>query len=292
MGLRDDIRRIYENQGAGGLWRWAKGHGAKRWHALTKWTKDRIRHLTLHLTATQKKREIASELIHQLADEITDAQHKRHEIKKNIEEAQSSPTPNDARIEALRAKLAENNKHIESLHERLHSREVEKNKLLKHIDEVRSQRKWALKAHTIYRKKLREARKHAQQQQQPSGQPQYQSWMANGHDDYVTQGVKNFIARGVVNYGLVCTSMRRTYVPPGGSTTSYHLQSPGKAGDIAGSRMTEFQLSEYNRNHGYSGCLELFGPDNAHNLKYGNTLYLAEGTALENLHDTHVHGAF
>jgi hypothetical protein len=56
--------------------------------------------------------------------------------------------------------------------------------------------------------------------------------------------------------------------------------------------MSQFQQAEYERNKGNSNCLELFGPINNLWLKYGATIAGAEGTPLENLHDTHVHGAF
>jgi hypothetical protein len=154
---------------------------------------------------------------------------------------------------------------------------------------AKAKRQWWIKRHTVYRRKYKKAkRKYKKSKNKNTGH--WQSWMANGRNDYVVPAVKDFLARGVLGYGLYVTSMRRTYVPPGGSSTSYHLQ--GKAGDIAGSRMADFQRSEYSRNLGNGNCLELFGPDNAKNLKYGRSLYLAEGTGLENLHDTHVHGAF
>jgi hypothetical protein len=144
--------------------------------------------------------------------------------------------------------------------------------------------RWWLKRKTTLRKKLKAAKQKAF--------PKYESWMANGYDDSVTPAVKAFVARGVVQYDLYVTSMRRTYVPPGGSTTSYHLAYPGKAADLGGARMAEFQIAEWKKQQGNSNCLELFGPDNNACLKYGVSMSMPEGSALESLHDTHVHGAF
>lgn len=139
--------------------------------------------------------------------------------------------------------------------------------------------------------KLTKARKLYKQRQKRN--PNFEPWMANGCDwQNTNDATRRFVARMVVRHGLTTTSMNRTYVPPGGSTTSYHLS--GKAGDVAGSweAMIEGQKDEYRRSHGKGECLELFGPDNAANLKNGVTLGLAEGSALEQLHDSHVHGAF
>jgi hypothetical protein len=139
--------------------------------------------------------------------------------------------------------------------------------------------------------KLANARKLYRQRQKKN--PNFESWMANGCDwQNTNQATRRFVARMVVRHGLTTTSMNRTYVPAGGSTTSYHLV--GKAGDVAGSweAMNEAQKDEYQRSHGKAECLELFGPDNSANLKNGVTLGMAEGSALENLHDSHVHGAF
>ena len=139
--------------------------------------------------------------------------------------------------------------------------------------------------------KLTKARKLYRQRQKRN--PTFESWMANGSDwQNTNEATRRFVARMVVRHGLTTTSMNRTYVPPGGSTTSHHLV--GQAADVAGSweAMIEGQEDEYRRDQGNASCLELFGPDNAANLKNGVTLGLADGSALENLHDTHVHGAF
>lgn len=122
--------------------------------------------------------------------------------------------------------------------------------------------------------------------------PKFESWMANGCDwQNCNEATRRAAARMVVTYGLTITSMNRTYVPPGGSTTSYHLS--GKAVDAAGAweTMIDAQVAEYKRFDGDTSKLELFGPDNNHNLKNGQPMTLPEGDPLETLHDTHVHSA-
>jgi hypothetical protein len=144
---------------------------------------------------------------------------------------------------------------------------------------------WAVRK-KVYRKRYRAAKERAKQ----TGEARWEPWMANGRDANVSANVKDFCARGVVNFDLYVTSLKRNYVPPGGSTTSYHLS--GHAGDIAGTRMVAFQVSEYETNRGNGACWELFGPDNDAWLKHGADTGGAEGTPLEQLHDSHVHGAF
>lgn len=248
--------------------------------------RQKTRAIVDSLILTRERKERAVRNLHHIHDDILEKREQLGQIRKNIDEQKKKKDPNWERIRELEDNQKAVVKRLSELTKKLDSKEVKRDRLVARAHRYAEARKWWIKRRTKLRKKLKKAREKSQQ----GGQPQYQSWMANGHPDNVNQEVKNFIARGVVNYGLYCTSLYRNYVPPGGSTTSYHLQ--GRAGDIAGSRMTEFQISEYNRNLGNSGCLELFGPDNSRNLKYGNSLYLAEGSGLENLHDTHVHGAF
>lgn len=144
--------------------------------------------------------------------------------------------------------------------------------------------KWWIKRKTVYRRRLKRAKKLAN--------PKWESWMANGADDYAVPAVLRSLARGVVHYDLAVTSIHRNHVPAGGSTTSYHLYDPSKAGDIAGARMEEFQRDEYKRNKGNTNCLELMGPDNGAWLKHGAHMSIPEGDPLETLHDTHAHLAF
>lgn len=235
----------------------------------------RLRVVKAALSQNRERRDEAVARLHDLHDEFTAIAEQRQEL------ADKPSTPD------REAKLTELHKRQVALQKKIDSKDTERDKATARAHELVERQKWFIKRKTVLRKKLKKARQEAQ-----NGQPRYEAWMANGYDDNVVPGVKEFIARGVVRFDLVCTSLHRTYVPPGGSTTSYHLNTPGRAGDIAGSRMSEFQTSEFNRGKGSAGYLELFGPINYQWLKYGGVTGGGEGTPLENLHDTHVHGAF
>lgn len=120
----------------------------------------------------------------------------------------------------------------------------------------------------------------------------FHRWMLNGHAGNVTPACKRFIVRAT-RAGLVVTSTT------GGAhaATSYHYSGRavdvGLPGPLIGTakgkrRMVRFQRAEARHP---SRFLELFGPANSLCVKNGRRLSLAEGTALEDLHDTHVHGA-
>lgn len=144
---------------------------------------------------------------------------------------------------------------------------------------------WVVK-HTRYR----DAWKKAVADAREGKAPKYERWMCNGHPEPRGQANKEFIARAVVIHKLTITSTVRTYVPSGGSTTSYHLASVcGCAVDAAGPtyRMVACQKAEYGKRE----ATELFGPDNGLWLKYGSPTSGSEGSALEQLHDSHVHRA-
>ena len=147
---------------------------------------------------------------------------------------------------------------------------------------------WA-KKRTVYRKKWKRAKKHLEE----TGEAKFESWMLNGHSANITQGAKDELAIAVVKFGCTCTSSYRAYVIPQSNPNSWHGPnvSPGKAVDVAGSNMTAYQHDVYSRRQGDTSLLELFGPDNSTNLRYGQPYYLADGTFLENLHDSHTHVA-
>ena len=118
-------------------------------------------------------------------------------------------------------------------------------------------------------------------------QASFRPWMLNGRSGSITPAAKRFIVRAV-NAGLYVTSTT------GGrhSPTSHHYSKPlGRAVDVAGpwDRMVAFQRAESAKRAGE--YLELFGPDNAAQVKNGQRFGFSEGEALENMHDTHVHGA-
>jgi hypothetical protein len=117
--------------------------------------------------------------------------------------------------------------------------------------------------------------------------------MFNGHPQNVTMSVRAYVRRGVAA-GLVCTSTTDGQHAP----SSFHFS--GRAADLGlpasligtakgRNRMVTFQRKEA---HGPIHHAELFGPDNHANVKNGQIITLQEGTALENQHDNHVHGAF
>jgi hypothetical protein len=111
----------------------------------------------------------------------------------------------------------------------------------------------------------------------------------------VSPAVKGFITRGYAR-GLVPTSTIRSTLP------SYHAQKnaagQGRAADMGNRkgawakwsqrRMKRFQASEFRR----GGHTELIGPINSMTILRGSRTTLGEGTALENQHDNHVHGAY
>lgn len=147
---------------------------------------------------------------------------------------------------------------------------------------------WAAKK-TVYRRKWKRAKKRLEQ----DGKVGWEDWMANGRSLNFTAAAKAEAAIAVVRFGLTVTSTYRATVIPQSNPNSYHGPnvSPGKAVDVAGGRMTDYQRDVYSRRRGDGGLLELFGPDNGANLKYGQPISLGEGTFLEQLHDSHVHVA-
>lgn len=180
---------------------------------------------------------------------------------------------------------------VKHLGHRIQKRTEERERIRKHVKQVATKKRYWRKRVRFFVVKLTKIRK-LREARRAKKQPKFESWMANGADwQNSNQATRDFVARGVVLHHLTCTSMNRTFVPPGGSTTSYHLQ--GMAGDIAGSweAMNAAQRKEYDKLKGQSSQLELFGPDNIRNLKNGASMSMGEGTALEQLHDSHLHGA-
>lgn len=95
-------------------------------------------------------------------------------------------------------------------------------------------------------------------------------------------------------YGLVVTSTT------GGVHSKFSLHYSGRAVDfgveagLVGTLTAKLRLLRFQRHmHSKHGrrLAELFGPSNRANRKWGKALQLAEGSALEQLHDNHVHVA-
>jgi lysozyme len=120
-------------------------------------------------------------------------------------------------------------------------------------------------------------------------------WGVNGN---VNDRVKRFWTRAYAA-GLVPTSGRRSPRFPGDN--SHHIR--GSAGDVGlrreligtakgVARMIRFQAAELKRARRTKAVeLELIGPNNWDTILGGRETDLAEGTALEQQHDTHVHYA-
>lgn len=114
----------------------------------------------------------------------------------------------------------------------------------------------------------------------------FEPWMANGYPyESLSAGCEAFIVRGV-DAGLHVTSTKRNW---GGN--SFH--EVWKAVDMAAGwdTMVAFQRREFTERPG-GFYLELLGPTNSQMLKNNQPWTAAEGSYLEDLHDSHVHGAF
>jgi len=114
--------------------------------------------------------------------------------------------------------------------------------------------------------------------------------MLNGCKGNVTVAVRREIMRGAAA-GLIVTSTTGGKHAP----SSYHYT--GEAVDLGhrkpGTRAAHVALVRHQR-----ACAahperyaELFGPDDRACVKHRQRITLAEGTALENLHDNHLHCA-
>lgn len=123
--------------------------------------------------------------------------------------------------------------------------------------------------------------------------------MLNGHPGNVARAVRRVIVRGV-NHGLIVTSTTDGVHAP----RSWHKILPprnwrGRAVDFGhrrpGTPEARAALVAFQRDliqtHGADKFHEIYGPDNAANVKNGVIVPLVEGTPLETQHDTHVHVA-
>lgn len=120
-----------------------------------------------------------------------------------------------------------------------------------------------------------------------------------GVDPNVDAGVRRFITRGYAA-GLVATSTTGGQHAPG----SWHYQKllgKGRAADMGvrkellgtpeqWKRLNAFHAAEWKR-RGRTHPIELIGPANNLIVLKGSDTALAEGTALEQAHDNHVHFA-
>lgn len=106
----------------------------------------------------------------------------------------------------------------------------------------------------------------------------------NGRAGNINRATRLFIMRAY-RAGLRVTSTTGGKHAPG----SYHYT--GQAADVAGplDAMVRFQRREHTRRG--RRYRELFGPSNGANRVHGRAVRLPEGSGLEVLHRTHVHGS-
>jgi len=129
----------------------------------------------------------------------------------------------------------------------------------------------------------------------------------NGQPWNVNRRVKATVKRAR-KYGLVPTSTTNGahsrgswhYIVPGRNTAGAAVDLGFEADDLRRlgqaertERLSRFQRAEYARarRYGFRGYLELIGPVNGLVILGGRPAGLAEGTALEQAHDDHVHVA-
>lgn len=115
--------------------------------------------------------------------------------------------------------------------------------------------------------------------------------MLNGHAAPTGARWNRVIARAVLQYGLVVTSTKDGVHAPAsfhysGRAVDFGLRA-NEVGTVKGrAKLVKFQKRMAKYPHWFA---EVFGPDNASNVKNGQRISLAEGTALETAHDNHVH---
>lgn len=122
----------------------------------------------------------------------------------------------------------------------------------------------------------------------------FHDWMLQGHPGNVTPACRRFIVRAT-RAGLIVTST----TDGSHAVRSFHFTKPGSAVDVGlpgplvgtkkgRDRMVRFQRREARHPSRFN---ELYGPANQLVVVNGKRTSLVNNTALENLHDTHVHGA-
>jgi hypothetical protein len=290
MGRFEDLKRAYKRGGLGGVWRHTVGRGVKGWKAAVRWAGWNVRVAAYQAGAAKRKREQAVADLHNLAEEIAEEQHQRARAEQHLKDELKKPRRDQNEIEHLRLKIRQCTQRLERLRERVAEKRTARAHAIASAHHAAARRAWAIKARTVYRRRLKKAKRRADQN---GGQVEWQDWMANGRNPNIVSAVKAEVAIAVVRFGCAVSSLWRSYVIPQSNPGSYHGPNvnPGKAGDLVGARMAEYQRDVYNRRRGDGDLLELFGPSNGECLKYGAALFLAEGTFLENLHDSHTHVA-
>jgi hypothetical protein len=284
-----DVQKAFKKDGLKGVWRWAVDGAYTRWRTARKWAGKNLSEARRRFKAAKDRFQHANAAIKTHKAKAKELEKRERTLEAKLKAALGTPQE-----DALRAQLVEVRGDRARVRREITQLRKDRNRTLdtkRHFaDRVQN---W-VRVHVIYRRKWKKARKRHQEQEQEqpgSSQPSFEPWMANGKNYWdANQWAKDFVARAVVIDGNYCTSMARTYVPPGGSSTSYHLVwNGGKAADVG--PMSTTQVREFNRGKGSGQYYELFGPINSQWLKFGSVISGAEGSALEQLHDTHTHGA-
>jgi hypothetical protein len=148
----------------------------------------------------------------------------------------------------------------------------------------RKRHRWAKNREDFW-KELLESRKR-RLRNATIGVSDFKNSMTGRHEWWtLTPAAKAVVAIGVLQFRLWVSSTYRPETPG-----SHHAEDPTRGADLAGEwdDMVAFQKWLYT--HHRKALLELFGPDNYMAVKNGKPIGpLAEGSFLEDLHDTHVH---
>jgi len=291
VSLRDDIQRIFEREGEDEqaldeLLEWARGH-LERFEALKEWGERKVEVFDNQLEASRERDEKASDALHELAEEASQVAEKLENVRELIAEAEEEGHEEILleRRERARELIAQR----ERLKERIKGREVREAKArVRTRDALKEKRAW-IERKIMFREKWQAAKRRLAE----NDKAEWEDFMANGHSLNFVNGAKAEAAIAVVKFDCVVTSTFRATVLRISSPGSNHGPnvSPGRAVDVAGSRMTQYQQDVFNRRKGDGSLLEMFGPINTVALKFGAPIELVEGTFNENLHDTHVHVA-
>ena len=291
MSLRDDIQRIFEREGEDEkaideLLKWARGH-PERFEALNEWGQRKIEVFDNQLEASRERDEKASDALHELAEEASNIAEKRANVRALIQEAEEEG--HEEILVERRERLRELIAQLDKLKERIESLETREAKAkVRARDALEEKRAW-IERKIIFREKWEKAKSRLAE----DDKAEWEDFMANGHPLNFGKGAKAEAAIAVVKFDCVVTSTFRPTVISVSSASSNHGPNvnPGRAVDLAGSKMTQYQQDVFNRRKGDGSLLELFGPINTVALKFGSPIGLVEGDFNENLHDTHVHVA-
>lgn len=174
----------------------------------------------------------------------------------------------------------------DQLHKRIRTRRRNRLQTLARKRHLKARLRGWVDRRIRYRKRLEELREQEW--------PEYEGWMANGHDARVVDGVKDYVAAGVVHFGLSASSLYRATVIPQSNPNSLHGPNvrPGRAGDLVGPRHKMVAFQEWvleHRTSPHASLNELYGPENGLCFDDGHQITVAEGSFIEDLHDSHDH---